>query len=561
MQNNYDDFAHSYIKEEIIWIFYQFSRKKDIGSLQPIQTRLDFLLKYLKDILQNKNKNVIYNDTALWIPYLQTIYSFIGYTRDTFMGLGEHDITYMIIYVFFNHFPTLAVQSLYFILTPMDSDLYNRNIGCWRDIKYLCNYIYTQSPQQGEHELISYCISIANAQLHKDLETYKHSVNRKSNIHISNVAKHIPRENSKFSWLFEKMAIQWCEKYTPYILNTAISENSYTKAIVKSKTIYRKRIAYLNKALLTPQISFCNHNMKDFDSNTLTRHTYIKNSILLDNQNTPNFFEKLEKNNYEHPFFYNGQNYSHVPIEYIIRNAVSLSRKENLDQKKCNFLDILWKKYTVKQYTKKDLLLPIIDVSDCVDNDAFYAALGNALLISYSSHFQYRILAVDKYPTWISISPEKNIVDQVKQFMASIYNMSNTEVTFEKAFKLIASSMKNINSLNFQVNSIKLIIMSQFNAKCDFRMITDSFNFNWFSTFPTIFYWNFSSQCIELPENINNQKCILLSGYSPIHLYNILYKYKNYSKYYVNYEFLSQIVSHTRFSVFKDFINFNTIFS
>ena len=136
--------------------------------------------------------------------------------------------------------------------------------------------------------------------------------------------------------------------------------------------------------------------------------------------------------------------------------------------------------------------------------------------------------------------------------------MSNTEVTFEKAFKLIASSMKNTYSLNFQVNSIKLIILSQFNEKCDFKMITDCFNFNWFSTCPTIFYWNFSSQCIELPENINNQKCILLSGYSSTHLYNILYKYKKYS---TNYEFLSHTVNHARFSIFKDFININTLFS
>ena len=120
---NYDNYAHSYVKDEIIWIFYQFSRKKDISSLQPIQTRLDILLKYLKDILQNKNKNIICNDTALWIPYLQTLYSFIGYTRDTVIGLGEHDITYMIIYTFFTHFPTLAIQSLYFILMPLSLKL------------------------------------------------------------------------------------------------------------------------------------------------------------------------------------------------------------------------------------------------------------------------------------------------------------------------------------------------------------------------------------------------------------------------------------------------------
>jgi hypothetical protein len=170
-----------------------------------------------------------------------------------------------------------------------------------------------------------------------------------------------------------------------------------------------------------------------------------------------------------------------------------------------------------------DFIIPLLDVSNCTNNDAFFAAMGNAILLSYYSFFPCRILAVDKFPTWITIDKNASIVEQVSQIINSIYNMSNTIPNFKKAFNLIASSFKQINSKNHYIDKIKLVLLSQFSQTCSYEDLLNSFVYFWFSATPTLIFWNFSNNYVELPFNIQNNKCYALSGYSQNQIYNILF--------------------------------------
>ena len=277
MDDNYKSFVHSFLKSELIWICFQLSRKNGT-SLNYIQHRFQSTLSFLKQIITNYPTTNEENNHSDWNRYLQLFFTVIAFTRDSLHGLGEHDLTYMLIFSFYNVFPELSVQSIHYILHPLTNDLNNVNIGSWRDTKYLCKYVYEMTFQT-DHPIITYCISLMNRQLHTDLQTWKFSSNPYSKYHISNIAKHIPREKSRFGWLFDKLAIHWVTTHKPYILQTPTSLFSNKRAISKSKSIYRKIISYLNKALHTPQISFC--KKKSIDIQDLTIHTYIKNQHII----------------------------------------------------------------------------------------------------------------------------------------------------------------------------------------------------------------------------------------------------------------------------------------
>lgn len=553
MDTDYITYLKSYFNQELNWIFFQLSRKTTILPLFLLEQRVENVLQFSKNILENKS---VFNDDRVSIckKYLKYFYLLIPFTRDTLWGLGEHDLTYSMICAFYNTFPSLAYESMQLILTPLDNDNKNQNIGSWRDIKYLCQYVYDISSLKHKHPLIKFCISLVNEQLIKDIETWKYSVNCFSVYHISNVAKHIPRETSKFSWLFEKLAIDFVTKTKPCILSSPKTLDSYQKALSKTKRIYRKNIVFLNKALSTPQIQFC-EKRKDLNIVSLTKHTYIKNQQLFSKNTNASFlfFNKLNNFNYEHPFYLCGHNFCHVPVEYIIKRCVLLHDQENIDSQERNFLNILWEKYASKLYNKKDYIIPILDVSDCTNNNSFYAALGNALLLTYNSHFQNRIIAVDKSPTWIKIDPSFGILEQVTFFMKSIYNMSNTSCNFQKAFQLLSTTMKSIRATNNQVESTKVVILSSFKHPFSYENFMQTFKDKWFYAFPYLILWNFSNEnCISLPGQVKKKYIFTISGYSFNQIFNVLYANRNKT----SFQNITSILKKDRYTPFTNFIEF-----
>ena len=565
MDDNYKSFVHSFLKSELIWICFQLSRKNGT-SLNYIQQRFQSTLSFLKQIITNYPTTNEENNHSDWNRYLQLFFTVIAFTRDSLHGLGEHDLTYMLIFSFYDVFPELSVQSIHYILHPLTNDLNNVNIGSWRDTKYLCKYVYEMTFQT-DHPIITYCISLMNRQLHTDLQTWKFSSNPYSKYHISNIAKHIPREKSRFGWLFDKLAIHWVTTHKPYILQTPTSLFSNKRAISKSKSIYRKIISYLNKALHTPQISFC--KKKSIDIQDLTINTYIKNQHIIHHNElystlSHDFIQNIKTNPDQHFFYYSGCHYSQIPIEYIIKKSIYLYKNKSVNASEESLLNNLWNLYFVKKYNVTPSLIPIIDVSNTINSDSFYAALGNAILLSSISSFENRLIAVDKFPTWIQFQPDQTIVQKVHHFMSSIYNMSNTFSNFANVFSLLSTTIQQTTS-QLQNNDqfaplhqpIKFVLISQFqknNLEDTYLSFTQSFPSSSITVPTHLIMWNFSNDhIIELNNFFELNNVTFISGFSP----NAIYSLINHQEKDSHYDYLLHVLSNNRYKLFSAFVKNN----
>ena len=133
---------------------------------------------------------------------LRTLFLMIPYCRDIILGKGERDITYHMIYTWYQVFPVLALKAIY-LLFPMRNGF--PPIGSWCDVKYFCLFIEKISPLGLYDPLITVIVSIANRQLYADLLYIDGCSIDKS---ISNVSKWIPRE-SHHSELFSIFVRNW----------------------------------------------------------------------------------------------------------------------------------------------------------------------------------------------------------------------------------------------------------------------------------------------------------------------------------------------------------------
>jgi hypothetical protein len=155
------------------------------------------------------------------------------------------------------------------ILSEHDINLANElflnftTIGSWKDLKYFymfCSII----GKEFTSSVVDYSIQLANEQLKKDLLNYTNTnKNTNTNVDISNIAKWIPREKSKYKKLYERLVIDYFKdtNYFKYI-------NSYEqkkKAMNKAKMEYRKILSKLNAALDTVQIKQCAKNWQKID--------------------------------------------------------------------------------------------------------------------------------------------------------------------------------------------------------------------------------------------------------------------------------------------------------
>lgn len=138
---------------------------------------------------------------------LRTLFLMIPYCRDIILGKGERDITYRMIYTWYQVFPVLALKAVH-LLFPMRNGF--PPIGSWCDVKYFCLFIEKISPLGLYDPLIAVVVSIANRQLYLDLCIIDKCPIDKCPIDnsISNVSKWIPRE-SHHSELFSIFVRDW----------------------------------------------------------------------------------------------------------------------------------------------------------------------------------------------------------------------------------------------------------------------------------------------------------------------------------------------------------------
>jgi hypothetical protein len=553
----------SHFREQIVYFYLNLTRKNDAKLIQELAISVRQFLELLKSEIRNDDRGVI---------YLELMYKLIIHTRDITSGKGEHDLFYMLVYELYREFPILAIYLLHHFIET--------KIGCWRDIKYLCDYVRKISPKSYDDTLIDICVELVNTQLKRDVESWNFSVNAGSRNHISNVAKWIPREKKKCGWLFERLVVHWSNTYNRWKVSWSSNGTNYLKALNKSKKIYRKIITRLNKNIDTTEIKQCFHLWDDININNLSKYTVMKQQRLFYASNreitpkdNPYYFndfckdvtkQKCSKNYIDnHPAFQlvNGSARKNInideivqlPISYFIKEAFRLfdtgydSQSQSFQIEKC-ILNKKWQQFSNHNFHIHNLL-PIIDVSyKMLENDAesFYTAVGIAILVCQKSNYGKRILAIDNLPTWINLDESTDFYSTVRLFNESIRSRNNTACSFKKGIDFLVDAISDSGSdfynmkLLFLSNSLELNGYYEYIEK---RFIEIN------HSIPEFIFWNLSkTRLCELP---TNSKILLLSGFSATPLKHINY-FRDYN---TNYDIVCRLLDNPKYAIFTDYLH------
>jgi hypothetical protein len=498
---------HQFFQDQIVFFYFNLIKKTDNKKVLELS-------KKLSDVLQLLKKNI--QKDPEFIKYLVLFYRMIGHTRDIYFGKGEHDISYMLLMVFYDVYPILAIYAVHRFVQP--NDILNIPYGSWRDIKYLCDYIRKNSPKKENHGLIQYCISLMNSQFKTDYETWRFSIHARSRNHISNVSKWIPREYKKFHWLFNMLVLDWTKTNKPFLLNNNVS-SFYSKAILKAIRIYRRRVSLLNKALDTTEIKQCSQNWNEIDPKNIPCYTLMKQRSLMFGKSEK--YQICSKNIREH--FDNDKNCSQYnglfnkylsnsyPVAFFVKEAIRLLKSDDIGSQK-DLLNKQWKMFSKTICINEfDNVLPIIDSSFYMqsnDSESFYSAIGYSILIAERSSFGKRILMVDYQSTWIVLESETNFIDIIENIQNTTVSRTNTLININDAMELIVYSLLQSKSTNRFIKNMKLIFFSNFH-----NINMDSFK-NPFLKYgldlPIFMFWNLSKQ--EIIEPFDN--VYFLSGIS-----------------------------------------------
>jgi hypothetical protein len=226
------------------------------------------------------------------------------------------------IYSWWKHFPKMGMLLFYSIICECDTkgvfDLCNKtnidkNIlytphqngyGCFKDIKYFCRYVLKKySSRQEKYEpIIGFAITWLNQRLYNDYTEFI-----KNGTYPSLACKWIPREKSKYGWIFKKMAIQGANVMTPEILKTVPIDNyelyynsihysisfDNMKAVTKCNMNYRKVVSCLTKIVDIPEYKQCNKTWSDINPEKITLDAFFrKSNAFLNVDNTFDYREK-----------------------------------------------------------------------------------------------------------------------------------------------------------------------------------------------------------------------------------------------------------------------------
>ena len=159
---------------------------------------------------QGPNQGKHMNDS---IECLRLLYLLIGHTRDgaLYSGRGQRDLSYKMIYIWYQFFPVLAIFMVHRLFDTF---------GSFKDMKRFCKCISEYSIRGEDDPLIDIAIRIVNHSLHSG--SY-------------NISYHLPREHGSSIWLYKKCAKDWARTYIPYLENCgSLTCKKYRKTIQKN---------------------------------------------------------------------------------------------------------------------------------------------------------------------------------------------------------------------------------------------------------------------------------------------------------------------------------------
>ena len=533
-------------KAALLELYFNLERKKDWREYVPSMQKYSSVLHSLKTDIQKASST---DSLQKLIEYMILLYKLVAYTRDSYYGKGEQDLTYMMIYIWYQYFPLPALNLLNILPKFLESDDaaveggeggegvedgQKLPYGSWKDMSRFCKFVRFFSKQRDQDPLIEYAVGLLNHQLDLDNRAWSEALSvyntaRNNPMRIvepvrpnvreitSLVCKWIPRESSSsMRWLFDRCVIQWVRSITPEYFKTVRDEKHFGSALRKAKREYRLMVSGLSKEWDIPQIKQCarswktidpvsvsgktlHHNRRAFlniDSQGCTRKKTMKDDDrIVCSEKFMDFFAKDfcgsgGRDGREGREERGGRQYN-LNMDLYIRSV--FYKSVNLSEH-C-FLQKSWDKICLSLEGCKHYFLPVLDLS-LFSSDGFYSAVGFSLLLSQISSMGKRMIGFDKTPVWLDLDGYKNnIVDQV-DYLKQIGSEKHIGSNLVESIDLVANALLQSDTSIDEMSQLVLVLISDFNDIKSFEAthekIANVFEKKEVFThkMPKIVYWN-----------------------------------------------------------------------
>lgn len=490
------------IREKIIQLNFQLTRtKRDTIDSLAIQTNdiLNYLTRsYLSVVISREE----------YIEYMSIMYRMIGFTRDIIDGKGEYSLSYMLVDVWYNHYPELALFAFkHFVILPDSTMPY----GSWKDIKYFYKMNKT-SP------VINYGISLLIDQIHQDIEADNPSL----------AAKWVPREKSQYGDLFTALATNYFSEY----IMTAKTDLARINAINKAKMNFRKIISSLNRKLDTVQIKQCEQNWSNIDpvkQTSITMHKQKRAFFNVDrkgNQRSSLEDRIICANNFKE-FATKASNGEievkgkRIGLNDFTRDALNIIPRNDSDEAK--ILNAQWLNNSM-QTGALGKMIAMVDVSGSMYGDPMNAAIALGIRVAEKSMLGKRLLTFSASPSWVNLDGIDNFVDMVDTVKRADWGMNTN---FYAALKLILDAIITQKLEPDDVEDMVLVIFSDMqidNADGSYHTLMTTIDTQyaaaglrlWNKPFktPHILFWNLRSTS-GFPTLSTQPNTSMMSGFSP----------------------------------------------
>jgi hypothetical protein len=265
--NNLDlnlELEYDLIEKKDAYILSSNDIQNDILNLVKLSENKYLYTLTFEQILKNPDALLIYNQFDYLArnifnyvndhnEYLMLMVGLIKYMRYQ-EGFDKRLLSYCLLDILSEYYPNIA-NELFLIFV--------KSIGCWKDLKYFYSFAY-EIGKEYTSSVIEYSIQLANEELKQDLL---------KNIHISNVAKWIPREKTKYKKLYERLVLNYFKDNDYFKHVGTFKTEQIKKAMNKAKMEYRKILSKLNKQLDTVQIKQCSKQWQKIEPNKQTSLT------------------------------------------------------------------------------------------------------------------------------------------------------------------------------------------------------------------------------------------------------------------------------------------------
>jgi len=451
------------LKENMAQLFFQLVRQNtnDPNETPHVIVKFNTILKSIMTYSKN--------DVSLVKQYEDMCGRMIINTRDIISGKGECYLTYHMLlslaYMEYDYKTAHPItnQILYFMVNELpieDGQVSKHPYGSWKDIKRFMAFVKMsrKKADNGDkvnicNNLLSYCVNLYIIQIKKDMGSYI----SKNYSAISLCCKWIPRERSKYSWIFVRLA------RTLFNFDDDITSITVKNMRMNNKRL-RKIISQLNKVVDTVEIKQCAGRFSEINYSKVP-------SIAMTRQRKA--FLNLDKNDVVRSNDEDRVTGAKQFVEYITslkdgKTKVNAKRNNIVDLVSAAafglvsddehlLLDAQWNSYIDTIGNLPDMVA-MVDVSGSMSGDPMMAAIGLGLCVANKSKLGRRVLTFSEEPNWI------NLDDCGDSFVSMVSKIINGTVGFNtnfyQALNMILDRIVQHKMTPEQVGSMVLVVFS-----------------------------------------------------------------------------------------------------